>query len=101
MGLLSSDDKALSFCNSSWAIAAAYVYESKLLSLFTYNYTSEYAVTQCAGLYATVNRASDCSGGYFEDALLFLSLVGTVSKGLYPNASYNFAANPSNAAVCT
>jgi hypothetical protein len=33
MGLMSTDSKVVDFCNSSWAIAAAYLYEYKLLTL--------------------------------------------------------------------
>lgn len=62
-GLMSQDSKVVGFCNSSWAIAAAYLYEYKLLTLSYHSYISEAAILRCTNLYAPSRRPNNCRGG--------------------------------------
>jgi hypothetical protein len=39
-GRMSQESKTTGFCNGSWAVAASYLYESKLLQYYYENYTS-------------------------------------------------------------
>jgi hypothetical protein len=64
-GLISQDNKIIDFCESSWAIAAAYLYEYTLRTRGYLGYVSEQALVQCTTYYAPDRRRSDCSGGYF------------------------------------
>lgn len=65
LGLISDDSKVIDFCDSSWAIAAAYLYEYYLRTRNYRSYVSEQAIMQCTTYYAPNRRRSDCSGGHF------------------------------------
>lgn len=93
---MSQDSKVVDFCNSSWAIAAAYLYEYKLLTLSYRSYISEAAIISCTSFYAPHRRPSNCRGGYVQDALTMLGKVGAVKKSSYPSINYTFDANIMN-----
>lgn len=59
-------------CGCCWSFASTALLESYLKARgHTYG-LSEEASLQCTSYYATGNRVSDCSGGYFSDSLKFL-----------------------------
>jgi hypothetical protein len=78
------------------------MYESQLLMKgFSFG-LSEQAALECTSYYSPGNRINDCSGGYFEDALIFLSKVGSVLRSNYPYIAGNHvgAGFPQTIGIC-
>ena len=81
-------------CGCCWSFASTAVYESQLLIHNKSSYgLSEEANLQCTSFYAPGGRASDCSGGYFDDPLTFLANVGSLLRSEYPYISGTYGAN--------
>jgi C1A family cysteine protease len=77
-------------CGCCWSFSSIAMYESQLLKRsFSYG-LSEEASLECTKFYSPGNRVSDCSGGYFKDALTFLAAVGSVLRSNYPYIAGSF-----------
>jgi C1A family cysteine protease len=90
-------------CGCCWSFASTAMYESLLL-MKGYSYgLSEEASLECTSNYSPGNRASDCSGGYFQDPLIFLGKVGSVLRSNYPYIAGSFGSGvgyPTTPGIC-